>query len=309
MLSELMLTAAISALLMIGGAAMVASAVRSKRSAISNRVELIVPAQGSGAAAPGRADARPATAASLIRAPAGRLNQAELREVVRACRRLGIPPRYADPAYLWLRILTTLVLAVAGYVVAATLLKHSPPIARPVSAAGFAIAGWLAPAMILSRFAKQRSAAAADGLPEALELLVVCVEAGLSLEDAIDRITEDLKWSRPALAEELALTSADLKILPDRDRALANLAERIDAPSVRSVVTALSQTLRYGTPLAQALRVTAAELRDEALIQMEERANRLPTLLTLPMMLFIMPTIFLIIGGPAALRLMDLFSH
>jgi tight adherence protein C len=147
------------------------------------------------------------------------------------------------------------------------------------------------------------------GLPEALELLVVCVEAGLALEDSIDRVTEELKLSQPVLAEELALTSADLKILPDRDIALHNLADRIAEPSVRSVVTTLSQTLRYGTPLAQALRTSAAELRSESLMTLEERANRLPTLLTVPMMLFILPTIFLIVGGPAVLRLTDILSH
>jgi tight adherence protein C len=137
----------------------------------------------------------------------------------------------------------------------------------------------------------------------------VCVEAGLALEDGIDRIAFELKDSRPALADELALTSADLKILPSRDQALANLADRVDVASVRSVVTTLSQTMRYGTPLAQAIRVVAAEMRNESLIQLEERANRLPTMLTIPMMLFIMPTIFLVIGGPSVLRLIDMLGH
>ena len=150
---------------------------------------------------------------------------------------------------------------------------------------------------------------AAEGLPDAIELLVVCVEAGLALEDGIDRIVIELKHSQPKLAEELALTSADLKILSSRDQALANLAERIDTPSVRSVVTTLSQTLRYGTPLAQAMRVVAADMRNDSLFQLEERANRLPVMMTIPMMLFIMPTIFLIVGGPAALKLMDHFMH
>jgi tight adherence protein C len=147
-----------------------------------------------------------------------------------------------------------------------------------------------------------------EGLPEALELLVVCVEAGLAFEDSLDRIVGELQLSQPLLAGELQQLSADLKILSSRDEALRNLAERIQAPSVRSVVTTLSQTLRYGTPLAQALRVSAAELRNNALLDLEERANRLPTLLTIPMMLFILPTIFLIVAGPVALRLMDIFA-
>ena len=144
-------------------------------------------------------------------------------------------------------------------------------------------------------------------MPDALELLVVCVEAGLSLEDGLDRVVTELRRSQPALADELDLTLADLRILPSRDQALLNFAERIDIPNVRSVVTTLAQTLRYGTPLAQSLRVVAAEMRDDFLIELEERANRLPAYLTLPVILFLMPTIFLVVGGPAALRLFDAF--
>jgi tight adherence protein C len=97
--------------------------------------------------------------------------------------------------------------------------------------------------------------------------------------------------------------------LPSRDRALTNLTERVDAPSVKSVVTTLTQTMRYGTPLAQALRSVAAELRNDVILRMEERANQLPTLMTIPMIIFLMPTIFLIVGGPAALRLIDAFKQ
>jgi tight adherence protein C len=139
--------------------------------------------------------------------------------------------------------------------------------------------------------------------------LVICVEAGLSFEDGIDRVAGVLNKSQPALAEELAMTAADLKILPSRDEALAGLAERIDTPSVRSVVTTLSQTLRYGTPLAQGLRVVAGELRNDTLMRLEERANQLPSLMTIPMMLFIMPTIFMIVAGPAVLRVIDVLKH
>ena len=98
-----------------------------------------------------------------------------------------------------------------------------------------------------------------------------------------------------------------LKILPNRDAALHRLADRTNLPSIRSVVITLSQTMRYGTPLAQALRVVAAELRNDALITLEERANRMPVLLTVPMVVFILPAVFLVIGGPTFLRLVDTF--
>ena len=127
-----------------------------------------------------------------------------------------------------------------------------------------AIVGWFVPAYFIRAMARSHAKAAANGLPEALELLVVCVEAGLSLEDGIDRMTIELEHSNPQLAEELALTSADLKILPSREAALMKLAERVNVPSVRTVVTTLSQTMRYGTPLAQAMRVVAAEMRNDS---------------------------------------------
>jgi tight adherence protein C len=172
-----------------------------------------------------------------------------------------------------------------------------------------ALAGWMAPWLLARWLADRHFRAVVAGLPEALELLVIAVEAGLALEDGIDRIVAELRHSQPALADELAITCADLKILPSRDVGLANFAKRIDAPSVRSLVTTLSQTMRYGTPLAQALRVVSAELRNETLIRLEERANRLPVLLTIPMLLLIFPSIFLIVGGPAVLRILDIWHR
>ena len=145
------------------------------------------------------------------------------------------------------------------------------------------------------------------GLPDALELMVICVEAGLTLEEALSRTARELQQGRRWLAQQLDMTSADLRILSNRDDALANLAARVGSLGMRSLATALAQTLRYGTPLAQALRSMATEMRSESLIALEERTNRLPALMTVPMMLFIMPTIFLIVGGPAALHVIDTF--
>jgi tight adherence protein C len=167
--------------------------------------------------------------------------------------------------------------------------------------------GWFLPPIIIRRGVARRSRNVSAALPDALELLAVCIEAGLSLENGMQRVSGELKRSQPDLADELALTWAEINILPDRDQALANFAERVNVPSVRTVVTTLSQTLRYGTPLARSLRVVAADVRADQLTAMEEKANRLPALMTIPVMLFIMPTIFLIIGGPAALKLMDIF--
>jgi tight adherence protein C len=171
-----------------------------------------------------------------------------------------------------------------------------------------AVLGWLTPQFVVGRLALKRRRAVASGLADAIELLVISVEAGLSLEEAINRIVGELRRSQPAMAEELAVTSADLQILPNRDEALRRLAERVNLPRVHSVVVTLSQTLKYGTPLAQALRVVAAELRNDDLLRLEEQANRMPVLLTIPMIVFILPSIFLVIGGPAFLKILDVLG-
>jgi tight adherence protein C len=236
----------------------------------------------------------------------GGLSAREAREVVRYLGRIGVPADHAAAVFFAGRV----ALMVFFGITVGLLLSGPAEVAvwrRPLllgPMAGMAV--WFLPYVWIRLTAARRVEEIEAGLPEALELLVVSVEAGLALEDGIERIVTELAHSQPALAEELAITSADLKILPSRDMALANFAKRVDVPSVRSVVTTLSQTMRYGTPLAQALRIVAAELRNDALIKLEEQANRLPTLLTVPMMVFILPTIFLIVGGPAVLRLIDI---
>jgi tight adherence protein C len=304
---DILLTAALSSLIMVCGAAYLLLGGRARQLASARRLQLIESSTGQPEKL-SRALSLSSDAA-LTRGPTGGMSRPELREISRLFRRLGAPMRFAPAAYIWLKISAALIPGLVGFTMIRVGIAHPPPTIIALAAAALSVIGWFAPGVILQRLAARHTKLAADALPEALELLVVCVESGLSLEDAIDRITVELEWTRPALAEELMLTSADLKILPDRDQALANLATRIDTPSIRSVVTALTQTLRYGTQLAQALRTTAAELRNDALLQMEERANKLPTLLTIPLILFIMPTIFFLVGGPAALRLIDSLAH
>jgi tight adherence protein C len=142
-------------------------------------------------------------------------------------------------------------------------------------------------------------------LPDALDLLVICAEAGLSLDAALTRVARELGGSAPQLADEFGLTSVELGFLPNRRQALLNLAKRTDLASVRGVVNTLVQTERYGTPLAHALRVLAAEFRDERMLKAEEKAARLPATLTVPMILFILPTLFLVLIGPAIIRTLE----
>lgn len=241
----------------------------------------------------------------VFRLPIDKPQAREAAELARRLRSLGISQRWAGSLFLSFRLALGLFLAGLLLVLSARFGGFSSPF-RVFGLFVFGIAaGWYVPAVALDALGRRRLKEIERGLPEAIELLIIAVEAGLALEDGISRIVGELKRSRPAMAEELALTAADLKILPDRELALDNFARRIGTESVRSVTATLAQTLRYGTPLAQALHVSAGELRNEALARLEERANRMPVLLTIPMVAFILPAVFILVGGPAFLQVLN----
>lgn len=225
-------------------------------------------------------------------------------QIVRGFGKLNVPPSSTLAAFAVAR----LVLGVGGGAIAYFFGPASPPVLPIVLGAAAAISGYLLPVKVIDFQLKQHRASVGSGLPNALELLALCVGAGLSLEGAFQRVATEIKMSCPALADEFSLTWAEIRISPDRDQALANLAKRVNLPAVRSVMGTLSQSLRFGTPLAQSLRNAASDMRNQQMIEMEERANRLPALLTIPVMLLILPSIFLIVGGPAALKLTEMFG-
>ncbi len=171
----------------------------------------------------------------------------------------------------------------------------------------FAIAGFKAPDYILGKIAKGRQTKLERGLPDALDLMVVCTEAGLGLDSAFDRVAGEIVESHPELADELTLTSVELNILPQRQEALTNFLNRTGVPAIESVVSTLSQTERYGTPLSQSFRVLASDFRDQRMLKAEEKAARLPATLTVPMVLFIMPCLFGVLLGPAIIKSMNAF--
>jgi tight adherence protein C len=171
--------------------------------------------------------------------------------------------------------------------------------------AGLAIAaGALAPAMVVRNAAARRRALLARSLPDALDLFVICAEAGLSLDAALRRVAREIAPAAPALADELALTGVELGFLPVRADALNNFATRVPLPAVRGLVNLLLQTERYGTPLAQTLRILAAEFRSTRMLEAEAKAARLPAVLTIPMIVFALPPLFIILVGPAILQVM-----
>jgi tight adherence protein C len=162
-----------------------------------------------------------------------------------------------------------------------------------------------APDLWLKNKVTKRTHAIRKGLPDALDLLVICAEAGLTVDAAFNRVARELGKAYPELGDEFALTSIELGFLTDRRSAFENLAGRIDLEAVRGVVTTMIQTEKYGTPLASALRVLAAEFRNERMMRAEEKAARLPAIMTVPLILFILPTLFIVILGPAACSISD----
>ena len=142
--------------------------------------------------------------------------------------------------------------------------------------------------------------------PDALDLMLICVESGMSIEVAFRRVAAEIGSQSVELAEELSLTTAELSYLQERRHAYDNLAERTGVDGVKAAVTALTQAEKYGTPLAHSLRVMADENREMRMIEAEKKAAALPPKLTVPMILFFLPVLFAVIMGPAVMKVMDL---
>lgn len=167
------------------------------------------------------------------------------------------------------------------------------------------VLSYKAPDLALKNRIDKRTAAIRKGLPDALDLMVICAEAGLTVDAAFARVSRELRRAYPELGDEFQLTSVELGFLTDRRQALENLAMRVNLDSLRGVVTTMIQTEKYGTPLASALRVLSAEFRNERMMRAEEKAARLPAIMTVPLILFILPTLFVVILGPAACSIKD----
>jgi len=167
--------------------------------------------------------------------------------------------------------------------------------------------GFYAPNIYISNQMKKRQHSIKRAWPDALDLMLICVESGISMEAAMRRVAEEMADQSPELAEEMVLTTAELSFLQDRRTALENLGIRTQLDIVKSVTQALIQAERYGTPLAQALRVLAQEGRDERMNEAEKKAAALPPKLTVPMILFFLPVLIAVILGPAGIQVADRF--
>jgi len=181
-----------------------------------------------------------------------------------------------------------------------------PTIQRLAIVMGLTLLGYYAPGIYLSNAAQKRRDSIMRAFPDALDLLLICVEAGMSIEAAFQKVAGEVGTSSMELAEELSLTTAELAYLQDRRTAYENLAVRTNHPGVKGVATALIQAERYGTPLGQALRVMAKENRDMRMASAEKKAAALPAKLTVPMIIFFLPVLFIVILGPAIISFQEM---
>ena len=242
----------------------------------------------------------------------GRLNLLKTREAKKASDRL-LQAGYRSPdavtVYFFLKLALPFAFGasalIAIYIVKLVELEG---MLRMLVCMGAVVIGAYGPELYLKNAISKRKARLQKGLPDALDLLVICAEAGQSLDGALTRVARELGHSFPDISDELALTAMELGLLPERREALDNLNRRTDLPGIRGVVNTLLQTEKYGTPLAQSLRVLSGEFRNERMMKAEEKAARLPATMTVPMIIFILPPLFVVLIGPAVVRVIDLMK-
>ena len=205
--------------------------------------------------------------------------------------------------YLFLRFVTPIALFFLGFgYLAFVMMKAAPLWQSALYALGIGLVGAYLPILLLKNRVIKRQLSIRRAWPDCLDLLLLCVEAGMSIEVAIKRVAKEMGEQSPALAEELTLTTAELAFLEDRSRAYDNLGKRTGLDGVKAVMTALIQADRYGTAIGTALRVMAEEGREQRMMDAEKKAASLPPKLTVPLIVFFLPVLFIVIISPALIR-------
>lgn len=218
----------------------------------------------------------------------------------------GWRSRDALIAYLFLKLV--LPVGAGGFalvMISALNIYDLEPLARMTASVGVVLLFAYAPDLFVRNATDKRRRKLTKAVPDALDLMVICTEAGLSLDATLARVARELGEAYPELGDELSLASIELGFLPERAKALDNLARRTNLASIRGLVSTLIQTEKYGTPLSNSLRVLATEFRNERMLRAEAKAAKLPATLTVPMVLFIMPALFVVLLGPAVIRTID----
>lgn len=217
-------------------------------------------------------------------------------------------PRPVTTFYFFRFLLPFVFAALAGAYVFLVNDFGLPPMIRFAITVVALTAGYYAPNVFITNMAQKRRESIVGAFPDALDLLLICVESGMSIEAAVQKVSQEIGGASIELAEELSLLAAEVSYLPERRLAYEGLARRTNHPGIKSVTTAMIQAERYGTPLGAALRVMAKENRDMRLSAAEKKAAQLPAKLTVPMIVFFLPVLFIVILGPAALRVKDMLG-
>jgi tight adherence protein C len=213
----------------------------------------------------------------------------------------GLNPRAAVPTFIGVKAVLLLGLPVVTGIYC--YLNLVDPMRTAMMVALAIIVGMFGPNLFLTYLKRKHQEKLRKGLPDALDLLVVTAEAGMGIETALDRVAREIEANNRPLAISFLVLVQELRMLPDRRQALERFAQRSDFEGFKRLGGTLSQTLKYGTPLAQALRVLAAEMRQDRMLRIEEKAIRLPAVLVIPLILFIMPAVFIALVGPSVLQL------
>jgi tight adherence protein C len=244
-----------------------------------------------------------ATSLGFMRSLADRLNLLRgtaADQTTRKLRRAGFMSRDATVVYIFIKLALPLALGFLMILLTSTssLIDVPENMILP-TCMGAVLAGFMLPELYIKNVADKRREVLTLVLPEGLDLLTICVEAGLSIDAAFRRVAKEMRGPMPELSAEFEMTAIELTYLPDRQQALQNMAERSDSPAVAARVNALRQTEKYGTPLANSLRILSQEFRQTRASKAEEKGARMPALMTVPLMVFVLPTLITVLLAPA----------
>ncbi|HVZ01786.1 MAG TPA: type II secretion system F family protein [Dongiaceae bacterium] len=254
---------------------------------------------------------QPGRSESWMRLIITKLNLQDMLEAKELKRRLiqaGWRSSSAPVTFIFARLAVPLVLAGIAAFYAYTIFPDWTWQKKWIAILVAFLIGGVLPQLLLSNAVQKRQKILTRAFPDALDLMVICVEAGMSIEAAFNKVSEEMAESAPLMAEEMGLTAAELAFLGDRRAAYENLADRTGLSTFKSLTTTLLQSEKYGTPIAAGLRVIAQENRDARLNAAEKKAAALPAQLTVPMIIFFLPVLFIVIAGPAGIQVSELMS-
>lgn len=229
------------------------------------------------------------------------VNEKDIAEFERAVAAAGLDPRGAVPTFIGLKMTAIIVLPLVIYIYCSVAELDTATTA--IAVFGGIVLGVMGPNWVIALMKRPFHNKLRKGLPDAMDLLVVCAEAGLGLETAVERVSKEMESTNRPIALEFNILVQELRMLPDRRMALERMGERTDIDGFKRLGGTLSQTLRYGTPLAQALRTLSSEMRTDRMLRLEEKAVRLPALLVIPLILFILPSLFIALIGHSVIAL------